>query len=110
MLRLMEMLRRVLADRVVAAANVAASQAETKVYPAHPGSETLLTTFSCARRDVADLREVRALIGHESLRGRGSVGSCSSCYTRRSCSSESSSERSTRQWAARSSTGERPAR
>ena len=64
MLCLVEMLGRVLPDRVVTAANMAAGKTEPQVHPAHTGGQTFLTALRCAWGDVTNLREVRALIGH----------------------------------------------
>jgi hypothetical protein len=50
--------------RVVAAADVTALEAEPQVHPLIAARQTLLTTVRRLRLDVADLREVLALLGH----------------------------------------------
>ena len=51
---------RVLSDRIVAAAYVAAAQAEPQVHPAHTCFQALLTSLRCAWSDVLYLRQVGA--------------------------------------------------
>jgi hypothetical protein len=63
-LRLIKVLGRVLPDRIVAAANVTAGQTESKVNPPRAGREAFLASLRRAGRDVVDLGEVGALIGH----------------------------------------------
>src|SRR5262245_45439306 len=60
-LGLVEMLRRVLAGRVVAAADVAATEAQSKMNPSPVRLEAFLAALWRARLDVADLVEVSAV-------------------------------------------------
>ena len=55
MLRAVEMGGRVFADRVVATTDVAASEAESEVDPAHSCFETLLAALRGPWSDVPDL-------------------------------------------------------
>jgi hypothetical protein len=55
MLSLMEVLSRVLVRRAIATANVAAGEAETKMYPLAAHFETFFASMRSARSDVADL-------------------------------------------------------
>jgi len=59
-----EMLRGVPIDRVVAAADVTALEAEPEVHPLVAARQTLLATIRRLCLDVADLREMLALLGH----------------------------------------------
>ena len=61
MARLMEVLGRVLAGRGVAAADMAARQAQPQVHPAASGLQALLASLA-ARGDIADLIEVAAVL------------------------------------------------
>jgi len=59
-LRLMEMLGRMLSLRLIAAADVAALLTQPKMHPLHPELETLLAALRSVRRDVAHLIEMAA--------------------------------------------------
>src|SRR5678815_5017507 len=59
MAALLEMQRRMLVPRLVAAADVAAAEAQPQVHPVVAGLQAFLAPVA-ARRDVADLGEMRA--------------------------------------------------
>src|SRR5467141_1077940 len=71
MFGLVKMLRGMPVDRVVAAADVTALEAEPQVYPLVAAGQTFLAPIGRLRLDVADLREMLALLGHA---GSSSVG------------------------------------
>jgi len=64
MFGLVKMLRGMPVDRVVAAADVTALEAEPLVYPLVAAGQTLFAPIGRLRLDVADLREMLALLGH----------------------------------------------
>jgi len=58
----MEMSGRMLARRIVAASNVTAGHAESKMDPAHSGLETFLAALGRARRYWADQVQMTAFL------------------------------------------------
>ena len=64
MLGLVEMLRRVPILRIIAAADVAALEAEPQVHPLVAARQTLLAPVRRFRLDVANLRQMLALLSH----------------------------------------------
>ena len=66
--RLVKVLRRVLVRRAVAAAHVAARQAQSQMHPAAARPETFLAARGSPRLDVADLSDVLACGSHGASR------------------------------------------
>jgi hypothetical protein len=66
MVRTVEMLRRVLILRLIAAPDVPARHAESQMNPGVPRFQAILTSV-CARRNVLDLIEVCASNSHVSV-------------------------------------------
>jgi hypothetical protein len=64
MARAVEVLCRVLADRVVAAPDMTALLTQAEVYPAHAGGEAFLAPVGCFRVDLPDSFDMSALLGH----------------------------------------------
>ena len=64
MLRLVEMLRGVAVGRIVATADMTTLEAETEMHPLVAARQTFLATVGRLGFDVADLREMLALLGH----------------------------------------------
>ena len=64
MMRPMEVPCRVLAGRLVAAANVTTGEAEPQMHPARAGLQALLTTLWSSCFDAANLAQMRAVRGH----------------------------------------------
>jgi len=60
-----EVLGRMTIGRIVAAADVTTLEAKPQVYPLVPGFQTFLATVRGLRLDIADLREMLALLGHD---------------------------------------------
>jgi hypothetical protein len=64
MLDLVKVLGGVAIRGIVATADVAALETEPEVDPFIPGVETLFAALRRFRRDVVDMREMRALLSH----------------------------------------------
>ena len=64
MLGFAEVLRGVAVGRIIAAPDVTALEAEPQVHPLVAAHQTFLAAIGRLRVDVADLREMLALLGH----------------------------------------------